>query len=42
MPNLDRDTYRNRVVRVSGKVTLFKEQPQIVVTDPAQIQIVER
>lgn len=36
------DKYKDRTVRISGKVAIYKETtPQIVVKSPEQIQIVE-
>ncbi|BAM03870.1 hypothetical protein [Phycisphaera mikurensis] len=34
------ELYRGKVVRVSGPVTPYKGNPQIVVSDPSQIEIV--
>ncbi len=35
-------TYRGKTIRVKGKVTLFDKRPQIMVSDPKQIEIVEK
>ena len=34
--------FKGKRVRVTGTVTLFKERPQILVSDPGQIEIVEK
>ena len=34
--------FDGKVIRVKGKLSLFKERPQIVVSDPKQIEIVEK
>jgi alkaline phosphatase D len=37
----DASTFRDKVVRVTGKVELFKDTPQIVVTEQTQLELVE-
>jgi DNA/RNA endonuclease YhcR with UshA esterase domain len=34
--------FQGKTVRATGKVTLYRERPQIVVEDPAQIVIVKK
>lgn len=37
-----RGRYEGKLVRVTGVLTLFRERPQIIVSDPARIEIVDR
>jgi DNA/RNA endonuclease YhcR with UshA esterase domain len=32
--------FEHKKVRVTGTITLFKNQPQIVLADPAQIELI--
>lgn len=41
-PDSLRDMYLNKLVAVRGRVTLYKEVPQIEVSSPGQIRIVDR
>lgn len=36
-----REHYKGKTVRVTGKVTLYKDKPQIKVDEPGQIKVVE-
>lgn len=38
-PRPPHEMYNGRIVRISGVVSTFKDQPQIVVTDPSQIEV---
>ena len=35
------DTFKDKVIRVTGTVSEFKGSPQILVDDPAQVELVE-
>ncbi|HYT92665.1 MAG TPA: alkaline phosphatase D family protein [Gemmataceae bacterium] len=37
-----RSHYQDQLIRVTGVLSLFRERPQIVVSDPAQIEIVKK
>ncbi len=41
-PKPPKEMYEGRIVRVRGVVSLFKDQPQIVVTKPDQIEILDK
>ncbi len=34
-----RATYENQLIKVSGRISLFKDQPQIVVSTPSDIEV---
>ena len=34
--------FKGKTIRVTGTVTLFNDRPRIVVSDPAQVTIVEK
>jgi DNA/RNA endonuclease YhcR with UshA esterase domain len=36
------DHFKGKTVRATGKVALYRERPQIIVEDPAQIVIVKK
>ena len=36
-----KDTYLNQLVRIRGRVTTYRDKPQIVITNPDQIEILE-
>ena len=40
-PKSLRDMYLNKKVRVRGRVSLFKDKPQIIITSPDQIEILD-
>ena len=35
------ETYKNKIVRVRGRVSLYRDRPEIVVTSPDQIEILD-
>jgi DNA/RNA endonuclease YhcR with UshA esterase domain len=37
-----RDHYKNKMIRVTGTVTLYMNRPQIEVIDPEQVKVVEK
>lgn len=37
-----RTHYEGKAIRVTGTLSLFREQPQIIVSDPAQIEVLKR
>jgi DNA/RNA endonuclease YhcR with UshA esterase domain len=37
-----RTHYEDQLIRVTGVLSLFRERPQIIVADPAQIEIVKK
>jgi DNA/RNA endonuclease YhcR with UshA esterase domain len=39
---IDPTTYKGKTVRASGEVKLFRERPEIIVTEPKQIEVVEK
>ncbi len=39
---IDPATYEGKTVQARGEVKLFRERPEIVVTDPKQIEVVEK
>lgn len=41
-PKPPKEMYADQIVRVSGTVSLFKDQPQIVVTSPKQIEVLDK
>src|SRR5215213_10702424 len=41
-PKPPKEMYQGKIVRVSGTVSMFKDQPQIVVTKPDQIQVLDK
>lgn len=40
-PKPPSEMYNGKIVKISGTVSLFKDQPQIVVTSPAQIEVLD-
>jgi DNA/RNA endonuclease YhcR with UshA esterase domain len=38
---IDPTSYSGKTVRASGEVKLFRERPEIVITDPKQIQVID-
>ena len=38
---VDPTTYSGKTVRIHGEVKLFRDRPEIIVTDPKQLQIVD-
>jgi DNA/RNA endonuclease YhcR with UshA esterase domain len=38
---IDPTTYKGKTVRAQGEVKLYRERPEIVVTDPKQIEVVD-
>ena len=40
--NLPRTHFEGKTIRVTGVLSLFRERPQIIVSDPAQIEIVKK
>ena len=40
-PKPPAEMYNGKIVKISGTVSLFKDQPQIVVTSPAQIEVLD-
>jgi DNA/RNA endonuclease YhcR with UshA esterase domain len=36
------DHFKGKIVRATGKVTLYRERPQIIVEDPAQLVVVKK
>jgi endonuclease/exonuclease/phosphatase family metal-dependent hydrolase len=41
-PKPPKEMYSGKIVRVGGTVSMFKDQPQIVVTKPDQIQVLDK
>jgi DNA/RNA endonuclease YhcR with UshA esterase domain len=37
-----KDHYKNKTIRVTGTVTLYMNKPQIEVTEPDQVKVVEK
>lgn len=40
-PKPPAEMYNGKIVKISGTVSLFKDQPQIVVTSPSQIEVLD-
>lgn len=40
-PKPPSEMYNGKIVKISGTVSLFKDQPQIVVTSPAQVEVLD-
>lgn len=40
-PKPPAEMYKGKIVKISGTVSLFKDQPQIVVTSPSQIEVLD-
>jgi endonuclease/exonuclease/phosphatase family metal-dependent hydrolase len=40
-PKTPKEMYEGKIVRISGRVSVFKDQPQIVVTKPDQIKVLD-
>jgi endonuclease/exonuclease/phosphatase family metal-dependent hydrolase len=40
-PKPPSEMYNGKIVKISGAVSLFKDQPQIVVTSPAQVEVLD-
>jgi len=41
-PKPPKEMYEGKIVRISGTVSAFKDQPQIVVTNPKQIEVLDK
>jgi endonuclease/exonuclease/phosphatase family metal-dependent hydrolase len=41
-PKPPKEMYEGKIVRVRGTVSMFKDQPQIVVTSPEQIEVLDK